>query len=129
MYWPEKYQLGIITHYLRDENISYVVEPTLFSIPIDVLGARNGEAYAIELKTKDFKRGIEQAERNTSFVDYSYLAVYKERVTEDLISRLDDSPAGLFSVGEHVECLSPPSRNTPSKHARASVLDCVTNHV
>jgi len=125
-YLPEKYQLGILTHYLENEGFTFVIEPTVFSIPIDVLAVKEGEAYAIELKTKDFKRGIEQAERNASFVEYSYLSVYEERVTEDLVDRLDDSPAGLLSIGDDVECLSPPRENNPSKHAKNRIWERVT---
>jgi len=125
MYWPEKYQLGFLRQYLDDRDIEFVTEPFLFSIPIDILGVRDGYAFAIELKTKNFKRGLEQAERNRSFVDYSYLSVWESAVTESLLSQVKDTPVGLLAVGENVKCLSTPSRNNPSESAKSCAIQRV----
>lgn len=128
-YWSEKYQLGIVTHYLRERNISYSTEANLYSIPIDIIGTRNNTTYSIELKTRDFKRGINQAERNTSFVDYSYLSVWDEFVTDGLINRVETSPIGLFAVASGVKCLSTPKRNNPSNYAKSKVKERVVGNV
>lgn len=128
-YWSEKYQLGIITYYLREQNISYSTEVNLYSIPIDIIGTRDNMTYSIELKTRDFKRGINQAERNTSFVDYSYLSVWEEFVTDNLIDRVESSPIGLFAVGSEVKCLSTPKRNNPSNYVKSKVKERVVGNV
>lgn len=128
-YLSEKYQLGPLRYYLNDEDIDFVIEPVIFSLPIDILGVKKDITYSIELKTKDFKRGIEQATRNTSFVDYSYISVYEQCVTEHLLERIEDSPVGLLSVSDSVEPLFPPERNTPSQHAKSRVLEVVNNDV
>lgn len=129
MYWPEKYQLGFVREYLQEKNIEHVTEPLLFSIPIDVLGVRDDDVFAVELKTKDFKRGIKQADRNRSFVDYSYLSVWEERVTNDLLERLEDTPIGLLAVGDSVKCLSTARRNNPSAHAQVRAMERVIDDV
>lgn len=128
-YWSEKYQLGILTHYLRDQEIDYKTEANLYSIPIDIIGVRRDTTISIEMKTRDFKHGIEQAERNTSFVDFSYLSVWDEFVTDGLIQRVQTSPIGLFSVGDRVKCLSSPTRNHPSSYVKAKVKEQVVQHV
>lgn len=127
MYWPEKYQVGIVSHYLYEEGIDFVTEASLYSIPVDILGYDGDDTYAIELKTRDFSRGIRQAERNLLYTDYSYLSVWEENVTENLIERIDDSSVGLLSIAENTECLSLPRRNTPSQHARKRVIEKVLN--
>jgi hypothetical protein len=129
MYWPEKYQLGFLREYLHDHGIAFVTEPYLFSIPIDILGARDDETFAVELKTKDFGRGINQAERNCSFVDFSYLSVWDERATEDLVARVEETPIGLLAVGDRVECLSRAGQNDPSEHARSRAMELVVDNV
>jgi len=129
MYWPEKYQLGIIKEYLREENIEFETEATLYSIPVDVLGFDGSDTYAIEMKTKDFGRGIRQAQRNTSFVDFSYLAVWEEKATKDLKKRIESLDIGLLSVGVKVKCLSTPLQNDPSDHAREVVIERVADNV
>ncbi|SDM50600.1 hypothetical protein SAMN04487949_1891 [Halogranum gelatinilyticum] len=129
MYWSEKYQLGIVADYLREEGYQFATEARLYSIPIDIVALQGNTTVAVELKSRDFKRGINQAERNTSVVDFSYLSVWEENITDDLVSRIDDSPIGLLSVGTHVKCLSPPVRNDPSTHAKSRVQEYVRNHV
>lgn len=129
MYWPEKYQLGIVKEHLRQKGIDLTTEATLYSIPVDILGFDGSHTYAIELKTKDFGRGIRQAQRNASFADYSYLAVWEEKVTSDLLNRVESFEIGLLSVGVDVECLSTPLQNTPSDHAREIVKERVADNV
>lgn len=128
-YLSEKYQLGPLRYFLDSEGIDFVVEPVIFSIPIDILGEKEGNTYAIELKTRDFKRGIEQAMRNTSFVDYSYLSVYERCVTDHLLDRVEELPIGLLSVSSSVEHLSSPECNSPSQHAKSRVREVVTDDV
>ena len=129
MYWPEKYQLGFVRKYLHEKEVEFVTEPYLFSIPIDILGVRDGEVFAVELKTKNFKKGIAQADRNRSFADYSYLSVWEKRVTEGLISRIEEKEVGLLSIGERVKCLSPPNKNQPSDHAKIRAMEEVIDNV
>ena len=105
-YIPEKYQLGIIAEYLRSEGVEFTTEARVFSYPIDILALDDGDTVAIEMKSKDVTRGIEQARRDADVVDYSYLAVWEDRVTEDLVERVEDLSIGLMSIDESVTVLS-----------------------
>lgn len=129
MYWSEKYQLGPLLYHFRQNGIEYATEANLYSVPIDVICRKDDVTMAIELKTRDFARGISQAERNASIVDFSYLSVYEENVTEDLIARVNDRDIGLFSVSNQVECLSPPTKNRPSPHAKERVIKYISANV
>jgi hypothetical protein len=129
MYWPEKYQLGIVKEYLHEKGVDYTTEATLYSIPVDILGFDGNDTYAIELKTQDFGRGIRQAQRNTSFTDYSYMAVWEENISEKLLDRMEELDIGLLSVGVGVKCLSSPIQNQPNNHAREIVIERVSDNV
>jgi len=129
MYWSEKYQLGILTDFLRQKNIQYITEASAYSVRMDLACVKRDTALSIELKSQDFGRGISQAERNCTMVDYSFLSVYDELVTENLIERVDSLPIGLLSVDNRVKCLSPPKRNDPSNYARSRVRELVLNNV
>lgn len=122
-YWTEKYQLGIITDFLRSKGMKYSTEVPMYSKRIDIIALQRDRVIAIEMKTRDFKRGISQAKRNTSLADYSYLSVWSEYVTEDLISRVDELDIGLFSISDNVQCLSSPRANNPNRHARSTLRE------
>lgn len=126
-YWTEKYQLGIVTDFLREKGIEYATEVPIYSKRIDVIGLQRNQILAIELKSQDFKQGIQQAERNSKLVDYSFLCVWSEGVTEHLIERVDKLDIGLFAVNNQVKCLSPPANNEPSPNAKAVVEDQLEN--
>lgn len=120
MYEPEKYQLGIVIEYLRKNNIQFETEAILYSIPIDILAVDSGEVIAIELKTKDIKKGLTQAERNLEYADYSYLSVWKSNVSDRLIERLHETKIGLMGIEADVEVLSPADKNIPNEYAKAN---------
>lgn len=125
MYWPEKYQLGIVAEYLEKEGYAFITESRLYSIPIDVLGTDGERTISVELKTKDFKRGIQQAERNQTLVAHSYLSVWNEYITDDLVERVDKRGIGLLSVGNHVKCLSTPAKNETSDYAISRINEAI----
>lgn len=113
-YIPEKYQLGILTNYLRSHRFDYVTEGRVFCYPIDLLCVRDETTVAIEMKSGKVSRGIEQAWRNSDFVDFSYLAVWSDQVTDSLLNDVSDKPIGLLSVDSEVEQVSAP-RSTPEQ--------------
>lgn len=124
-YISEKYQLGIVTHFLREEGIEYTTEASIYSSQIDIIGLKRESTIAIELKSKDVTRGISQAERNCHLVDYSFLAMWEENISENTIDRISDSTIGLLSVGDKVQCLSPPTLCEANKYAKSRVKKCV----
>jgi len=128
-YWTEKYQLGILAHFLKEKGIQYATEARLYSIPIDVLCLQRGRTIAIELKSRDVGRGLKQAERNCAFVDYSFLSVWEEHASETLIDRMEGTNIGLLSIGSNVKCLSPPKECNASRHAKRRAKDRVRENV
>lgn len=128
-YIPEKYQLGILTDYLDTHGFKYVTEGRIFCYPIDLLCARGETTVAIEMKSGKVSRGIEQAWRNSDFVDFSYLAVWEERVTDSLIENISETPAGLFAVGESVEQVCPPTKTPVQLCSRDMVYSSIQSHV
>ncbi|WP_324666073.1 hypothetical protein [Haloarcula sediminis] len=105
-YIPEKYQLGILTDYLRSEDITFTTEARVFSYPIDILGIDGDVTIAIEMKARNIGRGIEQARRDADVVDHSYLAVWEHSVSTELQERFEELSIGLLSVDEDIEVIS-----------------------
>jgi len=126
---PEKYQLGILTDYLDAHGFDYTTEGRVFCYPIDILCARRETTVAIEMKSDKVSRGIEQAWRNSDFVDFSYLAVWEQRITNSLIERVEDTPVGLFAISEDVEQLSLPKKTDEQLCSRGMVFSSIEDHV
>lgn len=124
-YISEKYLYMMFQHYLESEPVDYWAEVSVYSIPIDVLAIESGDVLTYEFKTKDFKRGLAQANRNLAFSDYSHLIVWNSRVTDALIERVDETPIGLISVGDDIVQESPPQRNNPNHHAKQHAISQV----
>ncbi|WP_255170068.1 hypothetical protein [Natrononativus amylolyticus] len=128
-YIPEKYQLGIITDYLQSHDFEFATEKRIFSYPIDVLAVKRGTTVAIEMKSKNVTRGVEQAHRDASLVDYAFLAVWEHNISEPLIERVSDLPIGLMSVGDRIHVLSGPIVEPQQLCDREIVIDLVINEV
>ena len=128
-YISEKYQLGILLPYLRDQGFEYVTEGSMYGIPVDVIGYLSNEIYTFELKTKDFKRGLSQARRNTDYADYSYLVIWEHRLSKDIQDRTENQGIGLIAVDEDVTEVVEPSQNTPNTYAKEEAKKLVTNGV
>jgi len=128
-YWSEKYQLGILTEFLKQKGIQYSTEATIYSLRVDLVGVQRDRTLAIEMKSKDFQRGIKQAERNQSFVDYSFLSMWEENIPQDAVSQLENSNIGLLSINSNVQCLSSPSICNSSDHAKDRVKQQVIEDV
>jgi len=128
-YIPEKYQLGVLTDYLDTHGFDYVTEGRVFCYPIDILCARDETTVAIEMKSGKISRGVEQAWRNSDFVDFSYLAVWEEQVTESLLETISDKPIGLFAVDEGIEQVCSPTKTPKQLCSHDKVLTTVRNHV
>lgn len=107
-YWPEKYQLGILADFLRQNGIDFVTEGRIYNYPIDILGMKNDVSIAIEMKTNNFERGIQQTKRNNDFVDFSFLSVWEHSISQDLTSKFEGEPIGLLAVGEEIHTVSTP---------------------
>ena len=125
----EKYQLGILTDHLKTHGFEYTTEGRVFCYPIDILAARDNTTVAIEMKAEKVSRGVEQALRNSDFVDFSYLAVWEERITDSLIDTVANTPVGLFSVAESISQCSPPRKTAQQLCSREQVFSSVEDHV
>lgn len=128
-YIPEKYQLGIITDYLQQHGVVYITEGRVFSYPIDILATRGDTTIAIEMKSKNLSRGIEQAHRNASFVDFSFLAVWEDRINDSLLERTTELPVGLMSVGEGVSVVSRPRKTPQQLYKKDNMLELIKTDV
>ncbi|MFC4540798.1 hypothetical protein ACFO5R_02505 [Halosolutus amylolyticus] len=128
-YIPEKYQLGILTDHLKTHGFEYTTEGRIFCYPIDILCARGETTVAIEMKADKVSRGIDQAWRNTDFVDFSYLAVWEERVTDSLIERVEETPVGLYAISEDVEQVSTPQKTGEQLCSRSVVFSSIEDNV
>ncbi|CQH55203.1 uncharacterized protein HHUB_2198 [Halobacterium hubeiense] len=128
-YVPEKYQLGIVVDFLETLGIDHATEQSIFSYPIDVLCANGDETIAIELKSRNVGKGIQQALRNSDYVDFSFLAVWEKDVTDRLLERVSDLPIGLLAVGADVEIVSSPDKTAQQLCRRGKVIELVKGDV
>ncbi len=128
-YAPEKYQLGIITDFLEELGIRYATEQSIFSYPIDVLCVNGDETMAIELKSRNIGKGIDQALRNSDYVDFSFLAVWAEDVSASLVDRVSDLPIGLMAVDESVNIKSDPDKSGKQLYPNKKVIKLVDGNV
>lgn len=126
---PEKYQLGILTDYLQTHDFEYTTEGRIFCYPIDIICARSETTVAIEMKADNVSRGIEQAWRNSDFVDFSFLAVWEERVTDSLIESVENTPVGLLAISEGVKQVSPPQKTAEQLCSRDVVFSSIEDNV
>lgn len=124
-YVPEKYQLGIVTDFLESHDIAYTTEGEVFCYPLDVVAVKRETTIAIELKSRNVGKGIEQALRNSDFVDYSYLSVWEEKVTEDLVNRVDELDIGLIGVDQGVRVYSGPVQTPQQLCKREDIFELV----
>ena len=128
-YVPEKYQLGLLTDYLNSYGFEYVTEGRVFCYPIDILCARQKTTVAIEMKSGKLSRGVEQAWRNSDFVDFSYLAVWEDRINESLLEAVSDKPIGLLAVDDEVKQISPPSKTAEQLCSRDIIFSTIQKDV
>ena len=128
-YVPEKYQLGLLTDYLDSYGFDYVTEGRVFCYPIDILCARQKTTVAIEMKSGDLNRGVEQAWRNSDFVDFSYLAVWENRITESLLEAVSNKPIGLLAVDNEVKQVSSPSKTAEQLCSRDMIFSTIGGDV
>jgi len=128
-YIPEKYQLGIVVNYLSRHGVTYTTEGEIFCYPIDILAVKRGSTIAIELKSRNVGAGIEQAQRNTDYVDYSFLSLWDDDITDELLSRVSDLNIGLLGVGETVTVYSGPSQTGQELCKRSSVIETILDDV
>lgn len=131
-YTPEKYQLGIITDYLKKNKFKFSTEVSMYSIPIDIAYIDGNDIITIELKSKDVKKGLAQAQRNLLYVDYSYLAVWSSNLSETSIDKFQSSDVGLISVDDTgtnggLNWVSTANKNIPNDHARDKLRDVIND--
>lgn len=128
-YVPEKYQLGILASFLDDLGVQYATEKSIFSYPIDILCVNGDETMAIEMKSRNLGKGIDQALRNADYVDFSFLAVWEDNVSENLVERVSDLPIGLLAVGESVTIESGPDKTGQQLYSNGKVVELVNGNV
>ncbi|WP_147302773.1 hypothetical protein [Haloferax sp. Atlit-19N] len=128
-YVPEKYQLGLLTDFLEKTGAHYQSEVKVGSYPIDLVAIQGETIITIEMKSKDISRGIEQACRNSDFVDFSFLALWEENITDNTLSKIVDLPIGLLSVGNEVNIVSSPMKTEKQLYPRDYVLRIVNESV
>lgn len=128
-YVPEKYQLGLLTDYLNSHGFDYVTEGRVFCYPIDILCTRQETTVAIEMKSGKLSRGVEQAWRNSDFVDFSYLAVWEDRITESLLEAVSNKPIGLLAVDDEVKQVSSPSKTPKQLCSRDMIFSTIGGDV
>lgn len=128
-YTPEKYQLGIVMDFLDSQDVTYITEGQVYCYPIDILAEHRGKTMAIELKSGDIARGIEQARRNADFVDHSFLSIWESDVTDELLEEVSDLPIGLIGVDTDVQIYSSPSTKTERLCDSSYVIDVIEDNV
>ena len=128
-YVPEKYQLGIVTDFLDAHEIEYTTEAEVFCYPLDLVAVKRETTIAIELKSRNVSRGVEQALRNSDYVDYSYLSVWEQKITDDLVDQFDDLPIGLIGVDQGVRVYSGPAKTSQQLCKRESIFQLVDSDV
>lgn len=128
-YIPEKYQLGILNEYLENRGVQYVTEGKVLSYPIDILGVDGTDTIAIEMKSRNLGRGIDQAARDADLVDHSYLAVWDHSVSDTLQNRVEERDIGLMSIGESVSIISEPSVRSQQLLPKDEIVGIVKSDV
>lgn len=128
-YVPEKYQLGIVADYLSKHDIIYTIEGEIFCYPIDILALKRNSTIAIELKSGNIRRGIEQAKRNADFIDYSFLSIWETDVTNNLLDRVTDLNIGLIGVDESVRIYSGPYKTDKQLCSHSRIIEVITDDV
>ncbi|MFC7070626.1 hypothetical protein ACFQL9_13310 [Halobaculum lipolyticum] len=128
-YFPEKYQLGILADWLSTNGIAYTTEAEIFSYPIDVLASKYETTVAIELKSRNIGKGIDQALRNSDFVDYSYLSVWEQNVTDTLIQRVEDKQIGLIGIDDTLTVHVVASESPQQLCRKPRVIELIKNNV
>jgi hypothetical protein len=128
-YLPEKYQLGVLLAYLRRHEFRYATEAQVAEFPLDILAGKRDISLIIEMKSGNSKRGMVQARRNAKFAEYSFLSVWEDNVTEQLLQRVADTPVGLISVSDRVSFLSPPEKNDKFLCTREYIDDVLNDTV
>lgn len=124
-YVPEKYQLGVVVDWLIRNDIVYTTEGVVFSHPIDVLGTKYGSTVAVELKSRNIGKGIEQARRNCDYVDFSYLSVWEEDVTPTLVDRVEETPVGLLGIADEISLHSPATQTDKELCSRETIRETI----
>lgn len=128
-YTPEKYQLGIVTDFLDSQDVIYITEGQVYCYPIDILAEHQGKTMAIELKSGDIARGVEQARRNADFVDHSFLSIWESDITDNLLDKVSDLSIGLIGVDTNVQIYSSPSMKAERLCDKSYIIDVIQNDV
>lgn len=97
----ERRLVDVLTHYFRKTHRAVSREVSHYEKRIDLAAVKTDaqELWAIEAKTKNWRRAIAQAIVNLSVADRSYVAIYSSnahRVPTDLLT---EHGVGLIAVG------------------------------
>jgi len=90
----------------------------------DVVISKNGKIAMVEVKGNkgNVNLGIEQALHFKNSVDYSYLALTKESITNDLLVSCKNLGIGLLSIGEKIETLVEPRPSNALKSVKDRIF-------
>ena len=85
---------------LEEKNIVNIVNAKINIIKNIQLGFP-GENISIEVKVKDWRMGLMQAQRYLSFSDYSYLALPEKYISNASTEEIGSTGVGLLSINEN----------------------------
>lgn len=90
----------------------------------DVVISKNGKIAMVEVKGSkgNVNLGIEQALHFKNSADYSYLALSKESITNDLLDSCKSLGLGLLSIGERIETLVEPKPSQALKSVKDRIF-------
>lgn len=109
------------------ENLSkmclVIVKKQLVKFVRNIFNTDLGVTISIEVKLKDWKGGLIQAQRYKSFSDYSYLALPKSYIKNINLDLLENTGIGLLSIDSHevVEVLEA-SRSSECNYLQKYIL-------
>ncbi len=96
----EKRLVNVLRNYLRRNNYTKCqVRHYEKRIDLVMVCSDSGELCAIEAKTENWKRAIEQAVVNLAVAERSYIAIYSNFAHRVSLEELDKNGIGLISVG------------------------------
>lgn len=91
-----------------------------------IFGLNLGKTISIEVKLKDWRSGILQAERYLMFSDFSYLALPEDKIHNVNQEQLKEKGIGLLSIGEKsIEEIVTPILSTECEYKQKYILTSV----
>lgn len=134
----EVFVKSTISKSIMKKNISYLQSQEIIDIVdshikiIKVLDFNNiGVNISIEVKVKNWRMGLIQAQRYLSFSDYSYLALPEEYMGSIQEKEFIDTGIGLLSIGENnvTEVIKPSKSNQCDSYFKYMSISSLLNNM